>query len=54
MVMILSSGVGSTNDNEVTINNANVKTYIVGGYNQDTEESNRTEPFLKQMLLKIK
>lgn len=31
---VLSSGVGSTNDNEVTINNANVKTYIVGGYNQ--------------------
>lgn len=31
---VLSSGAGSTNDNKVTINNANVKTYIVGGYNQ--------------------
>ncbi len=31
---VVSSGAGSTNDNKVTINNANVKTYIVGGYNQ--------------------
>lgn len=30
----LPAGPGSTNNNKVTIINANVKTYIVGGYNQ--------------------